>query len=494
MREWRNRQTRTVQVRVLERVWGFNSPLAHHNLGDPPARPGLGDENRAVRVHMGTELRGDAHPGPGCAIGDSWAAGRRELTDRHRVQRGRQHGAHQRTQRISGRGCGTHGLLHGAHGPPPGRQVRRRRSTGRGGLAEHVDRRLQRVGGFGRAGPGAPGRAPGRLREHLVERPSRHQRVGNRLGPGREHAELGGIESRVRRGRQVWALIADAPHGGLGGQLVHPGQVEVGDVVDGRPSVRGVPGRPVELHLQQHALGSRFARDLAQPAHRVLPHRDDPAGRPSPRLGAERHAERGQGQHRRSRVVGEHAGVAGGPPGRELRPVEQEGHHQGGADRADQLGHTVEPGQVLADHGRDGDAAAEFEEVDAPLGDVHRLPPADARDAARRRCCRPRSGRRPGTSGGACSAGSATSARPAAGRCARRCRGTGPARPDPGRSPQTSIGTPAARAAGPRAARSAPRRGSPRAARRRRRRRPLRGPRRAAGRPGPGRAARRARS
>ena len=29
MREWRNRQTRTVQVRVLERVWGFNSPLAH---------------------------------------------------------------------------------------------------------------------------------------------------------------------------------------------------------------------------------------------------------------------------------------------------------------------------------------------------------------------------------------------------------------------------------------------------------------------------------
>ena len=29
-REWRNRQTRTVQVRVSERTWGFNSPLAHH--------------------------------------------------------------------------------------------------------------------------------------------------------------------------------------------------------------------------------------------------------------------------------------------------------------------------------------------------------------------------------------------------------------------------------------------------------------------------------
>lgn len=28
-REWRNRQTRTVQVRVPVMGWGFNSPLAH---------------------------------------------------------------------------------------------------------------------------------------------------------------------------------------------------------------------------------------------------------------------------------------------------------------------------------------------------------------------------------------------------------------------------------------------------------------------------------
>ncbi|GEM_PF-4354670 len=33
-REWRNRQTRTVQVRVPERAWGFNSPLAHHGTVD----------------------------------------------------------------------------------------------------------------------------------------------------------------------------------------------------------------------------------------------------------------------------------------------------------------------------------------------------------------------------------------------------------------------------------------------------------------------------
>ncbi|SBS72832.1 conserved hypothetical protein [uncultured Microbacterium sp.] len=31
-REWRNRQTRWLQVPVPERAWGFNSPLAHSGL------------------------------------------------------------------------------------------------------------------------------------------------------------------------------------------------------------------------------------------------------------------------------------------------------------------------------------------------------------------------------------------------------------------------------------------------------------------------------
>ena len=34
-REWRNRQTRTVQVRVPVMEWGFNSPLAHDEAADP---------------------------------------------------------------------------------------------------------------------------------------------------------------------------------------------------------------------------------------------------------------------------------------------------------------------------------------------------------------------------------------------------------------------------------------------------------------------------
>ena len=40
-REWRNWQTRTVQVRVPVRAWGFKSPLAHHgsSLGRAPEGP-----------------------------------------------------------------------------------------------------------------------------------------------------------------------------------------------------------------------------------------------------------------------------------------------------------------------------------------------------------------------------------------------------------------------------------------------------------------------
>ena len=38
-RGWRNRQTRTVQVRVPERAWGFNSPLEHHMLKENRGNP-----------------------------------------------------------------------------------------------------------------------------------------------------------------------------------------------------------------------------------------------------------------------------------------------------------------------------------------------------------------------------------------------------------------------------------------------------------------------
>ncbi len=55
-REWRNRQTRTVQVRVPERVWGFNSPLAHQQCPEAPVgAPAL--SRRADTMDMGRGAR-----------------------------------------------------------------------------------------------------------------------------------------------------------------------------------------------------------------------------------------------------------------------------------------------------------------------------------------------------------------------------------------------------------------------------------------------------
>ena len=39
--EWRNWQTRWIQVPVSERTWGFKSPLAHHHNSGPPAQQGV---------------------------------------------------------------------------------------------------------------------------------------------------------------------------------------------------------------------------------------------------------------------------------------------------------------------------------------------------------------------------------------------------------------------------------------------------------------------
>ena len=91
------------------------------------------------------------------------------------------------------------------------------------------------------------------------------------------------------------------------------------------------------------------------------------------------HAERGERQHRRTRVVGEHAGVACGPARGQLRPVEEDGQHERRANRAEQVGDGVEAGEVLAHDGDDRDPSAELEELDRPARDLHRLPPAQPR-------------------------------------------------------------------------------------------------------------------
>ena len=71
-REWRNRQTRTVQVRVPVMEWGFNSPLAHDETADP--------SGSAVFVFPGCCLRPHGCSGRrvACLVGRAapWAVAR----------------------------------------------------------------------------------------------------------------------------------------------------------------------------------------------------------------------------------------------------------------------------------------------------------------------------------------------------------------------------------------------------------------------------------
>src|SRR5690625_2680166 len=67
-REWRNRQTRWLQVPVPARAWGFNSPLAHANEMAPDlgfSSPGWGSFASEVleKVLSLAEVGGEAGHG-----------------------------------------------------------------------------------------------------------------------------------------------------------------------------------------------------------------------------------------------------------------------------------------------------------------------------------------------------------------------------------------------------------------------------------------------
>ena len=64
-REWRNRQTRTVQVRVPVMEWGFNSPLAHDETADPSGSAVFVFPSCGLWPHWCSGRR----VGPGCAMG-----------------------------------------------------------------------------------------------------------------------------------------------------------------------------------------------------------------------------------------------------------------------------------------------------------------------------------------------------------------------------------------------------------------------------------------
>ena len=190
-REWRNRQTRTVQVRVPERAWGFNSPLAHITTTAPGSGPGPSSVmpgRRSVAEAWPVEVRRDQ-----AAQGRQVVAA---LLDHHRGQAQPTEdrprlavavaGDQQRALRVVG------GRVHA--------EGHHQRGAVRGGhpVGEPADRVQPAV--VGRC-PGRAGRCGWRPRRRR-RRPRR--RTPPRAGTSRRRGRRGRSRRARRRGRRRW--------------------------------------------------------------------------------------------------------------------------------------------------------------------------------------------------------------------------------------------------------------------------------------------------
>lgn len=214
------------------------------------------------------------------------------------------------------------------------------------------------------------GRGPSRPAGHRPSpdrpprpRPRTLSSTGSRLMSRRGHRARPSVGRARRRAR-------GRARRRTGRQLLHAGDVEVGDVVGRRqrPSA-GVPGRVVQHHLEQHLragvagypagrgrsfhmaitrLGGipRGCERVAMPsAVRVSTADPGPSARAAAYRAVHREASCGPSSSRVSTSVG---------------PIERSSSAT-----------PVQPGQVLADHRSDGHAATQVEHVHGPLRDVH---------------------------------------------------------------------------------------------------------------------------
>ena len=128
------------------------------------------------------------------------------------------------------------------------------------------------------------------------------------------------------------------------------GHVEiVGHVVDRRPAVGAAPGRTIPADGEEDALRAGFEWNLSAPSDRVLPECDYGRRFPPVRSTSLRHSEGSQRQDGRTRIIGQYAGILRGSSRGALRSVQQVGDNGGRADRANDLGHLVDLGEILAD-------------------------------------------------------------------------------------------------------------------------------------------------
>src|SRR5262249_31670702 len=150
-------------------------------------------------------------------------------------------------------------------------------------------------------------------------------------------------------------------------------------VVDWAAAVAASSGREVSARGQQDAVGARLKRYLACPSDRVFPERDHRGGVVAKGPRALGHSGGRQREHSRAGVVSQDARVPCRPARAELRSVEQGRDDDRRADRAKEVGHVVDLGEVFA-HERDNDnPLADVDELHRTAGNLRSLPPADVR-------------------------------------------------------------------------------------------------------------------
>src|SRR6516165_10601536 len=114
------------------------------------------------------------------------------------------------------------------------------------------------------------------------------------------------------------------PRAGAGcPDLVDAHVEEFAAVMAGPAAVVAAPDRRTGACREQDALGAGLERDLACLLTLAFPQRDNGRRIEPGWPGTLRHAERCQRQDGRAGVIGQDAGIPGGPPGPELGPVEE---------------------------------------------------------------------------------------------------------------------------------------------------------------------------
>ena len=118
-----------------------------------------------------------------------------------------------------------------------------------------------------------------------------------------------------------------------------------------------------------------FERDRVRASSRVLPQCNDSRWSMLARPTSQRHSQASDAEHGASRIVGENARVASGPPIHNLRAIKKQGYHQIGTYCTHHTGHWLLSREILADEVAHGKPPVGCHEVEFPLRHIDIFPP-----------------------------------------------------------------------------------------------------------------------